>query len=84
MIPGERIGVSLTGGFSFVTALDEGGMGFMIESTLLSGGIKHFFEPGVLLYFEKDTFWPMVRIGYRYQGLDGFSVLPAVSVGYSF
>jgi hypothetical protein len=37
MIPGERIGVSLTGGFSFVTALDEGGMGFMIESTLLSG-----------------------------------------------
>ena len=71
----------------------------MIESTLLTGGgVKHFFEPGILVYFDNDVVWPMVRTGYRYQGpegfmfrigalwgyLDGFGFLPAVSIGYSF
>ena len=99
MIPGDRLGVTIAGGLSFVTALDGGGIGFMVESTLLTGGgIKHFFEPGILVYFDADVTWLMVRAGYRYQGpegflfrigplfgyLDGFGVLPAISIGYSF
>jgi len=99
MIPGERVGVTVAGGFSFVTALDGDEIGYMLESTLLTGGgTKHFFEPGILLYFDPDIFWPNVRTGYRYQGpegfllragflwgyVDGFSFLPALSIGYSF
>ena len=99
LFTGDRVGVTVAGGLSFVTTLDGSAIGFMLESTLLTGGgTKHFFEPGVLLYFESDTFWPSVRTGYRYQGpegfllragllwgyLDGFSFLPALSIGYSF
>ena len=99
LIPFDQVGLTFSGGLSFVTSLDGGGIGFMVESTLLTGGgVKHFFEPGILVYFEDDDVGPMVRTGYRYQGpegfmfrvaalwayLDGFGFLPAVSIGYSF
>jgi len=98
MIPGDRVGVTIAGGLSFVTTLDGNAIGLMAETTLLTGGTQHFFEPGLLLYFDTDVVWPMIRTGYRYQGpegflfraaplfgyLDGFSVLPAISIGYSF
>lgn len=92
MIPGEHVAFTLAGGVSFI----EGGL--IVETTMLTGGTKHFFEPGILFYFDSETFWPMIRTGYRYQGpkgflfriaplwgyFDGFSVLPALSIGYSF
>jgi len=101
LFPFDRMGVTVSGGLSFVTSLDGGGIGFMLESTLLTGGgVKHFFEPGIFLYYDNDVEWPQpfVRTGYRYQGpegflfriaslwgyMDGFSFLPAVSIGYSF
>jgi len=98
MIPGDRVAVTVGGGLSFVTTLDGKAVGLMVETTLLTGGTQHFFEPGLLLYFDSDIIWPMIRTGYRYQGpegflfraaplfgyMDGFSVLPAISIGYSF
>ena len=79
-------------------AFDAGGIGLMAEATMLTGGIKHFFEPGVLLFADLEVFAPMLRAGYRYQDpvgflfragvlftyMDGFSLLPALSIGYSF
>ena len=70
----------------------------MAEATVLTGGIKHFFEPGILMYFESDIFAPMLRLGSRYQDpvgflfragllftyMDGYTLLPALSIGYSF
>ena len=98
LFPGDQIGVTVSGGLSFVGALDGGNLGFMVETTLLKGGTKHFFEPGILVLFGADVVWPMIRTGYRYQGpegflfrvgplfgfLDGISLLPAISIGYSF
>ncbi len=99
MFQGENAIFTVGGGLSFAaTAFDAGGVGLMVEATVLKGGIKHFFEPGVLLYADLEVFAPMLRAGYRYQdpggflfraGLlftywDGFSLLPALSIGYSF
>ena len=101
LIPFDRVGLTISGSLSFIISLDEGGIGFMVESTLLTGGgVKHYFEPGIMLYYDNhvDQPWPFVRTGYRYQGtegflfrvaplwgyMDGFSFLPALSLGYSF
>jgi len=99
LFPFDRMGVTVSGGLSFVTTLDGNAIGAMLESTLLTGGgVKHFFEPGIFVYFEEDTLMPLLRLGYRYQGLegflfragglvgeiDGFGFLPAISLGYSF
>ncbi len=95
----EKTIFTVGGGLSFVpAAFDAGGVGLMAEATVLTGGIKHFFEPGILMYFDSQIFAPMVRFGYRYQDpvgflfragllftyLDGITVLPALSIGYSF
>ncbi len=98
MIPGEHVGINLAGGINFFVALFGGGVLFMGEISLLTGGTKHFFEPGLLMAMNSEVFLPMVRTGYRYQGPDGFlfragillayddglSGLPALSIGYSF
>ena len=92
MIPGDRVAFTIAGGVSVIVG------GLIVETTMLKGGTKHFFEPGVLMYFDPEVFWPMIRTGYRYQGpkgflfriaplwgyWDGFTVLPAMSIGYSF
>ena len=99
MIPGDRIGFTVAGGLSFViTAFDSKSVGLLAETTLLIGGTKHFFEPGIMVYYDPDVFGPMIRTGYRYQRPEGFlfraallfnffdelGVLPAISIGYSF
>jgi len=67
-------------------------------SLLTGGGVKHFFEPGILLVTNFEAVFWGPRLGYRYQGSDGFlfragvtfsyddglSVGPALSIGYSF
>ena len=99
MISGEKQMFTVGGGLSFApAAFDFGGVGLMAETTLLTGGKKHFFEPGLLVYFDADIIAPMVRAGYHYQDpegylfragilftyMDGFTLLPALSIGYSF
>jgi len=84
-------------GFDLNDGLDGG---IVIESTAILFGTKHGFEPGILFYQDFDNSWPIpyIRANYRYQsdsgfmfriGLlagyyDGFSVLPATSIGFSF
>ena len=86
-------------GLSFApVTFADGSVGLMAEASILKGSTKHFFEPGLLMYLDANIFAPMVRAGYRYQDpwgflfragilfayMDGFSVLPALSIGYSF
>lgn len=100
MIPlGERLGITISGGVNFVPALFDDGLALMLESTFLTGGgIRHFFEPGIMWFFHADNTGPIIRAGYRYQGAEGFllragilinnfdelGVGPSVSLGYSF
>lgn len=99
MIHGEKAIFTVGGGVSFfAAAFDAGSFGLIAEATLLKGGIKHFFETGVLLYADLNIIGPMIRAGYRYQDpegflfragllltyLDGITVLPALSIGFSF
>jgi hypothetical protein len=57
----------------------------VLESTLLIGGAKHFFEPGIngfclfdpstgeiAEFYDQKMVGVSVRIGYRYQGPKGF------------
>jgi hypothetical protein len=98
LIPGDRIGFTLSGGLSFVPTLFDDGIGIMAETTVLIGGTKHFFEPGIMAYFDDENIAPLIRTSYRYQGpegflfragllfnfMDGFGAGPALSLGYSF
>ena len=99
MIPVKHAGINLAGGLSFLGALFGEAVMFMGEiSFLTGGGTKHFFEPGFLIVTNFDDTFPMMRTGYRYQSPDGFlfragillgyddgfSGLPALSIGYSF
>ena len=98
MIPLGKVGINLAGGLSFFGAIYDDRADFMGEISILTGGTKHFFEPGVLMLIDTDGIWPWIRSGYRYQGpegflfragvllsyLDGPSALPALSIGYSF
>ena len=99
MIPGDQVMFTVGGGLSFApAAFDAGSVALMAETTLLKGGIKHFFEPGLLVFIDSHIFAPMVRLGYRFQDpggfllragllftyMDGFTLLPALSIGYSF
>jgi hypothetical protein len=98
LIPGKKVGLNLAGGLSFAAVAFGDDVMFMGEISLLTGGTKHFFEPGFLIATSFDTTLPMVRTGYRYQGPDGFlfragillgyddgfSGGPALSIGYSF
>lgn len=86
MIHKELVGITLGGGvFNF------DGWGVLTESTLLVGGIKHYFEPGIMLLFfldlshaepqeEVDRFGATLRFGYRYQGPHGLLIRAAPNV----
>lgn len=99
--------ITLSGGLAYFY-----GIGFLVESTMLIGNNKHFFEPGIMGFcffdlstgtvlkaYDTDLIEVAVRTGYRYQGPKGllfrvaplfyfcdgeFSILPALSLGYSF
>jgi hypothetical protein len=93
MIPGDHIAFTLAGGLSFID-----GIALQTETTLLLGGTKHFFEPGILWWHDSIDDFVLIRTGYRYQSLKGFLfriaplflvksdilVLPSISIGYSF
>lgn len=93
MIPGNHFAFTLAGGLSFID-----GVALQTETTLLLGGTKHFFEPGILWWHDSIDDFVLFRTGYRYQSLKGFLfriaplflfgsdilVLPSISVGYSF
>jgi hypothetical protein len=77
---GNPVGVTLAGGLIF---FDEPGI--VIESTLLIGGTKHFFEPGingfcifdpseggVAVFYDLRMIGGSFRMGYRFQGPKGF------------
>lgn len=67
VFPREHISVALAGGLSYL-----GEFGVLGETTLLMGGKKHFFEPGIMAAFSSDIGVLMFRTGYRYQGSQGF------------
>lgn len=78
MIPADRFAIVFAVGVSFVPNSlfgDDFGIGFVAETTLLTSGTKHFFEPGLMAYYTPQNngfFLPMIRIGYRFQGPKGF------------
>lgn len=92
---GNPVGITIGIGLSYIDA-----PGLMIESTLLKGKNRHFFEPGIMGVYQSDLGGGVfIRAGYRYQGpkgflfraapllgyIDGgFMPLPAISIGYSF
>jgi hypothetical protein len=72
MIPGDRVGFTVAGGFNFI-------LGVQAETTVLIGRTKHFYEPGIMVYYgflevydEPVGGLIMIRTGYRYQGPKGF------------
>ena len=82
MIPAGNVGITIGGGFIWID-----GPGFVIESTVLIGSNRHFFEPGIMGFSVFDTSTGeiadpydsddklagvSVRMGYRYQGTRGF------------
>jgi len=74
LFTGDRVGVTVAGGLSFVASAFGDGVALMAETTLLTGGgTKHFFEPGIMVYYEPvdEGPWPIIRTGYRYQGPEG-------------
>ena len=72
----------------------------LAEGTILFGHTKHFFEPGILAIYDVEEHFTAltIRTCYRYQAIEGFlfragllfgfmdgiTVLPALSLGYSF
>jgi len=98
----DHLGMILGGGYTLVIDIQggSGSCGHLVgETSLLLGGPKHSFEPGLLIYFESEGLHyavSMVRIGYRFQGYKGFLLRPSIhlfgknvrlyslSIGYSF
>lgn len=92
----DDIGIVLGGGFTLIFDILSGSGAFGLplpvgETSLLLGGPKHSFEPGLIIYHSIV----LVRIGYRFQAYKGFLVRPAItlietipllsiSIGYSF
>lgn len=98
MVPMDPLGFTFSAGLNFVPTLFDDGIGIMVETTVLVGGIKHFFEPGIMLFYHPDVFAPILRTSYRFQHpegfllragvlfnfIDEFGAAPTVSLGYSF
>ncbi len=84
MIPGDRVGYTVGGGFNYVI------LGVQAEGTLLMGRTKHFFEPGIMICFGFREIYDypfravMIRAGYRYQGPKGFLFRIAPMSGFGF
>lgn len=66
LFPQENVGITFAGGLSYIDVL-----GVTAETTLLIGGMKHFFEPGVMVALSPDYGFLMFRTGYRFQGSQG-------------
>ncbi len=91
----DHLGLIFGGGYTLVLDILSGGGAFGLlvgETSLLLGGPKHNFEPGVIIYSGGGY---MVRIGYRFQGYKGLILRPSIdfinafpllsfSIGYSF
>ena len=93
-IPGDHFGFTVAGGLSFLD-----GIALQLETTFLLGGTKHFFEPGIFWWHDNIDDFLLIRTGFRYQSSKGFlfraaplltfidydfTVLPSLSIGYSF
>ena len=76
LMPLDQFGITLgVGIFNF------DGWGTLAECTVLKGGVKHFFEPGIMGFLvfspnSQDSEDPSaggatIRLGYRYQGPGG-------------
>jgi hypothetical protein len=93
MFPVGKVGITLGAGiFNF------DGWGLLAESTVLVGGMRHYFEPGIMVYqfIEPDEIHneagkvietkyysgPTVRAGYRYQGPKGLLIRGAANLVY--
>ncbi|MEN8202938.1 MAG: hypothetical protein ABFS28_10105 [Bacteroidota bacterium] len=93
MFPVDKTGITLGAGiFNF------DGWGVIGESTLLVGGLKHYFEPGIMLYHfltpdyiynepgdiigERRYSGVTLRAGYRYQGPKGLLLRGAANLIY--
>jgi len=85
---GKSVGLALGGGF-----INIDGWGVILESSMLFGDSRHFFEPGIMgAYFfapnkvpdEPDSGdeWSVVtvRTGYRYQGRGGLLLRGALNI----
>ena len=79
MIPGDRAVFTVAGGLSSIDAL-----GLLVESTLLTGRDKHFFEPGIMGVYSPVSYGVFFRTGYRYQGPKGFLFRSALLLGYLY
>lgn len=66
LFPQENVGITLAAGLSDIDVF-----GVVVESTLLMGGMKHFFEPGMMVALSPDYGFLMLRTGYRFQGSQG-------------
>jgi hypothetical protein len=89
MVPlGQTVGLTLGGGL-----INIDGWGVVLESSMLLGGSRHFFEPGIMgAYFfapskasdEPDSGdeWSAatLRMGYRYQGRGGLLFRGALNI----
>jgi len=101
LIPGDNVGFTVSAGLNFTPmAFGDDSFLLMLESTVLTYGPIHFFEPGLVLFYTTENDWPFPygRAGYRYQGpegflfragiyfgyLDGVSAVPSLSIGYTF
>ena len=79
MIPGDRVVFTVAGGLSSIDTL-----GLLVESTLLIGRGKHFFEPGIMGAYSPVSYGVFIRAGYRYQGPKGFLFRSALLLGYLY
>jgi len=92
MIPaGDKVGITFGAGLYHMDAT-----GVVGESTVLVGGVKHFFESGIMgVYFfgssialdeeEDDSIMggASIRLGYRYQGRGGLLLRAAPNFIYA-
>jgi hypothetical protein len=78
-IAGNPVGITFGGGLSYFDAL-----GLLVESTLLKGRGKHFFEPGIMGVYSPASYGVFIRAGYRYQGPKGFLFRSALLLGYLY
>lgn len=65
----NKTGFVLRGGLAYYEELL-----LVAELDFLVGGRKHFFELGFGTTFHVDRAFPLIRAGYRYQGMKGLLI----------